>query len=115
MKPYGSKRSFDTEPRIKSGRALEKRKGEAEAEEQLAAAEAATAPPGHLIAADSEVAKAIDRVVRCAKCDGRGCDCWVWLECAFCGEQIRVEREPSDGGGAEVVSSCCPTCAGLDA
>jgi hypothetical protein len=38
VKPYGSKRSFDTEPRIKSGRALVKREGEAlidEAEELL--------------------------------------------------------------------------------
>lgn len=33
MKPYGSKRSYDTEPRIKSGRALVKREGEAEIEE----------------------------------------------------------------------------------
>lgn len=35
MKPYGSKRSFDTEPRIKSARALVKREGEKLAREQL--------------------------------------------------------------------------------
>ncbi len=36
MKPYGSKRSYDTEPRIKSGRALVKREGEALVEEMIA-------------------------------------------------------------------------------
>jgi hypothetical protein len=35
MKPYGSKRSFDTEPRIKNARALVKREGEAEIEAQV--------------------------------------------------------------------------------
>lgn len=35
MKPYGSKRSLDTEPRIKSARALVKREGEAEIEEHI--------------------------------------------------------------------------------
>lgn len=39
MKPYGSKRSFDTDPRIKSARALVKREGEASIEEQTEAAE----------------------------------------------------------------------------
>lgn len=34
MRPYGSKRSFDTEPRIKSARALVKREGEEEIEEE---------------------------------------------------------------------------------
>lgn len=33
MKPYGSKRSYDTEPRMKSGRALVKREGEDEVSE----------------------------------------------------------------------------------
>lgn len=45
MKPYGSKRSHDTEPRMKAGRALVKREGEAEIEAVDYSPEEAAADP----------------------------------------------------------------------
>ena len=69
MKPYGSKRSFDTEPRIKVARALEKRKGEELAEEQL---------KSEADQADSEALRALE-----------GCTCSsakpAWVDaCEYC-------------------------------
>lgn len=70
MKPYGSKRSFDTEPRIKSARALVKREGEALVEEQVTA----EVHPREVLEPGEEP---------CVLCEGTG---WLdaFTECDLC-------------------------------
>lgn len=76
MRPYGSKRSFDTEPRIKSARALEKR-------ETLASVKEALLAEGPLV---SQCHTCGDPAVwiympggpdYCDRCVPRGCSCWA--------------------------------------
>jgi len=95
VRPYGSKRSFDTEPRIKSARALVKREGEAIAEEQIdSETDQEEVDALDALEASASIAPYCELKFTCRLCNRKLGDFWYCPTedaCAFC---VGVEFPP---------------------